>query len=134
MCAALTSSDFTKAGIPVSGLRQVNLDDSRSAYCTYDSKAERTELDIYYPAGDTPAEAKNAARAAQNAIGGKFEPLSVAGADEATTNAGSPQGTDSVSIVVRWGTTVFNVSIPHGPQARQQLITLSETVVGRLTK
>ena len=119
---------------PVSQLHLANLDDNRSAYCIYDSKAGRVELDIFYPAGDTPAEAQNAQRAAQNAIGGKFEPVSVAGADEATTNTGSAQGTDSASIVVRKGTTVFNVGIPHAAQARQQLVTLSETVVSRLKK
>lgn len=134
MCAALTATDFTGAGVPVSRLRQANLDDEHSAYCIYDSKAGRVELDIFYPAGDTPAEAQNAERAAQSAIGGKFEPVKVTGAEEATTNAGSPQGTDSASIVVRRGTTVFNLSIPHGAQARQQLITLSETVVSRLQK
>ena len=125
MCSALTSSDFTKVGVPVSRLRQANLDDNRSAYCIYDSNAGRIEFDIFYPAGDTPAEAQSAERAAQNAIGGKFEPVSVAGADDATSNAGSSQGADSASIVVRSGTTVFNVSIPHGAQARQQLVVAS---------
>lgn len=134
MCSALTSSDFTNAGFPVSGLRLANLDDNRSAYCIYDSKAGKVEFDIFYPAGDTPAEAQNAARAAQSAIGGKFETASVAGADEATTNAGTSQGTDSPSIVVRKGTTVFNISIPHSAHARQGLTTLSETVVTRLKK
>ena len=134
MCSALTSSDFTKAGVPVSRLRLANLDHNRSPYCIYDSKAGGVELDIFYPAGDTPAEAQNAARAAQGAIGGKFEPVNVTGADEATTNTGSPQGADSAAIVVRKGTTVFNVGIPHSAQARQQLVTLSETVVSRLKK
>jgi polyphosphate kinase 2 (PPK2 family) len=54
-----------------------------------------------------------------------------AGADEATTNAGAAKVTEA-SIVVRKGTTVFNISIPRGPQARQQLVALSEVVVSRL--
>jgi hypothetical protein len=131
MCSALTPADFTKAGVPVSRFRGAGLDDNSSVYCTYDSKAEKIEFDIYYPAGDTPAEAQNAERAAQAAIGGKFEPVHVAGADEATTNAGSQKDGDA-SIVVRKGTTVFNLSIPHGAQARQQLVALSEKVVSRL--
>jgi hypothetical protein len=132
MCSALTPADFTKAGVPVSRLREANLDDDRSAYCIYDGgKAAKIEFDIFYPAGDTPAEAQNAEKAAQAAIGGSFESVHVAGADEATTNAGAAKVTEA-SIVVRKGTTVFNISIPRGPQARQQLVALSEVVVSRL--
>src|SRR5579871_1113125 len=108
MCSALTPADFTRAGVPVSRLREANLDDNKSAYCIYDGKTGKIELDIFYPSGDTAAEAQNAARAAQGAIGGKFVPVRVTGADEASTNASSPQGTDAASIVVRKGTTVFN--------------------------
>jgi len=132
MCSVLTADDFTKNGVPVSRLREANLDDNKSAYCIYDAKTGKVELDIFYPAGETPAEGQNAQRAAQSAIGGKFEPVRVAGADEASTNAASPKGTDSASIVVRKGTTVFNISIPQGAQARQQLVTLSETAISRL--
>ena len=134
MCSALTPSDFTKLGVPVSRLSSANLDDNRSAYCIYDSKTGKVEFDIFYPAGDTPAEAQNAERAAQGAIGGKFEPVKVSGADDAITNTGSPQGGDSAAIIVRKGTTMFNIVIPRSPQARRQLISLSETVVSRLKK
>ena len=132
MCSALTPDDFTKAGVPVSRLQGASLDDNKSVYCVYDGEAGKVELDLFYPAGDTPAEANNAFRAAQSAIGGKFEPLSVAGADEASTNAASPKGTDEASIVVRKGTTVFNLSIPHNTRAREQLVKLSELVISRL--
>lgn len=132
MCSALTAADFTKAGVPVSRLREANLDDNKSAYCIYDGKAAKIELDIFYPAGDTAAEGQNAARAAQGAIGGKFESVHVTGADEASTNASSPEGTGAASIVVRKGTTVFNISIPASAQAREQLVKLSEIVVSRL--
>lgn len=134
MCSALTPSDFTKVGVPVSRLRLANLDDNRSAYCIYDSKAGKVEFDIFYPAGDTPVDAQNAERAAQGAIGGKFETVKVSGVDDAVTNAGSPQPTDSAGIIVRKGTTMFNIGVPRSPQARQQLVTLSETVVRRLKK
>jgi hypothetical protein len=134
MCSALTPSDFTKVGVQVSRLSSANLDDNRSAYCIYDSKDGKVEFDIFYPAGDTPADAQNAERAAQGAIGGRFEPVKVPGTDDAVTNTGSPQGADSAAIIVRKGTTMFNIGIPHSPQARQQLVGLSETVVGRLKK
>lgn len=134
MCSALTPADFTKAGVQVSRLSSANLDDNRSAYCIYDSKAGKVEFDIFYPAGDTPADAQNAERAAQGAIGGKFEPVKVSGADDAITNVGSLKGTDSAGIIVRKGTTMFNIGIPQSAQARQQLVTLSEIVVRRLQK
>lgn len=54
-----------------------------------------------------------------------------AGADEASSNAASAKSA-SASIVVRKETTVFNLSIPHGAEAQQQLVKLSEIVVSRL--
>lgn len=131
MCSALTPADFTSAGVPVSRLREANLDDDKSAYCIYDGDKAKVELDIFYPAGDTASGAQNAVRAAQGSIGGKFQPVHVAGADEAASNA---PGTDSASIVVRKGTAVFNLSIPKNPQAQAQLVKLSETVTSRLRK
>ena len=132
MCSALAPADFNKAGVQVSRLQNANLDDNRSVYCIYDGDAGKSELDLFYPAGDTPAEAENALKAAQGSIGGRFESLHVAGADEATTNAASPNSKDAPSIVVRKGTTVFNISIPHGPKAQEQLVALSEVILKRL--
>jgi len=131
MCSALAPADFNKTGVQVSRLREANLDNDQSAYCIYDGEAGKSELDMYYPAGDTPAEAENALKAAQGAIGGKFEPVPVAGADEATTNAASSKGA-AAAVVVRKGTTVFNISIPHSAKAQQQLVALSEIVLKRL--
>ena len=131
LCSALTADDFTRSGLPVSRLREVNLDDNKSAYCIYDSKTGKVELDIFFPAGDTPAEAQNTERAALSAIGGKFEPVAVAGADEASSNASSPKGSAS-SIVVRKGSTVFNISIPQDVVSRQRLVKLSQIVISRL--
>lgn len=133
MCSALTPDDFVKTGVPVLRLQQANLDDAKSAYCIYDGKAGKVEMDIYYPAGDTPIEAQNATRAAQAAIGGQFEPVRVEGADAASSNAASQGATDS-SIVVQKGTTVFNISIPKAADAQQQLVKLSEIVISRLTQ
>lgn len=69
MCSARTPADFTKVGVAVSPLREANLDDNRSAYCIYEGQAEKIEFDIFYPAGNSPAEAQNVERAAQAAIG-----------------------------------------------------------------
>jgi hypothetical protein len=51
MCSALTPADFRKAGLPVSALRQANLnpDDNTGAYCAYDSFAGQVEFDIFCP-------------------------------------------------------------------------------------
>ena len=132
MCSALTPDDFTKAGVPVSRFQGASLDDNKSVYCVYDGKAGKVEMDVFFPAGDTPAEAQNAYRAAQSAIGGKFEPVGVAGADEAASNVSSRKGTDEGSVVVRRGTTVFNLSIPHSSHTQPQLVKLSEVVISRL--
>lgn len=125
MCGALTAEDFTKAGVPVRQLREANLDDAKSAYCIYDGEGGKVEMDIYFPAGDTPGEAENAVRAAESAIGGRFEAVRVGGADEASSDAASSSGADA-SIVVRRATTVFNISIPRTAGAQQQLTKLSE--------
>jgi len=134
MCSALTPADFTEVGVPASQLCLANLDDSRSAYCIYDNKEGKVEFDIFYPAGETPSDAQNAVRAAQGAIGGKFEPVKVSGADDANTNAGSSRSANSDSILVRTGTTVFNIGIPHSSQGSQRLITLSGMVISRAKK
>ena len=130
LCSALTPQDFTKAGVPVSRLREANLDNAKSAYCIYDSAAGKVEFDIYFPAGDTVPDAQDAEKAAQHAIGDKFDLVPVAGADEASSNAATPN-IDESSIVVRKGTTVFNISIPHGGQ-EQPLEVLSQIVLSRL--
>lgn len=131
MCSALTPEDFIRAGVPVLRLQEANLDDAKSAYCIFEGKSGKVEMDIYDPAGDTPAEAQNATRAAQAAIGGQFQTVLVEGADEASSNATSQGATDS-SIVVQKGTTVFNISIPKAADAQQQLVKLSEIVISRL--
>lgn len=87
LCSALTPEDFTKAGVPVSALHDANVDDSASAYCVYDSKAGKVELfdiDIFYPAGDTPEAAKGTERTVLAEVGGKFESIKLPGADSAS--------------------------------------------------
>jgi hypothetical protein len=135
MCSALTPADFTKAGVPVTALRDANVDDSSDAYCIYQSAAGNLEFDIFFPAGDTPDAAKGAVRAAKASIGGKFEAVSVTGADsaEVTAAAGPAPGKPaSACIVVRKGKAVFNIGVPQGEKARQELIDLAQVVLSRL--
>jgi len=131
LCSALTPADFKKVGIPVSRLQSANLDNDASAYCIYDSKAGKIEFDIFDPSGDTTEDAKNAQRAALAAIGGKFNPVHLAGADDAQSNSTHPnQG--SATIAVRKGRIVFDIGIPAGTKAEQQLQTLAQIVLSRL--
>jgi hypothetical protein len=133
MCSALNSSDFSKAGVPVTRLREANSDDENSAYCVYDSKAAgKVEFDIFYPAGSTPDEIKNTERTVLAEVGGKFDAVQVTGVDQAQTNVAAPKDPTSPTIAARKGKAVFDISVPQGPNVRQQLITLAQTVAGRL--
>jgi hypothetical protein len=128
LCSALTADDFTKAGVPVSGLRQANVDGTDGAYCVYDSKAGSVEFDIFFPAGITPADVIATEKTVLAEIGGPYQPIAVIGG---TAHIALDAG-KSASIVVRKGNAVFDINIPKGPNARQQLIALAQIVSGRL--
>ena len=133
MCSALTPADFTKAGVPVTALQEANVDDTNSAYCVYQSTAGKVEFDVFFPAGDTPDAAKGTERTSRAEIGGKFEIVSVTGADSAQATAAPVAGKPaSACIVVRKGKAVFDIGIPQGDKARQQLIDLAQVVLSRL--
>jgi hypothetical protein len=132
MCAALMPVDFTRAGVPVSGLSNANTDDNDSAYCVYDSKAGKVEFDIFFPAGDTPAAVKATETTVLREVGGKFTPVSLPGADSAQINLAVPGKQPSAGIAVRKGAAVFALNLPQSPDARQQLLTLAQIVLSRL--
>jgi hypothetical protein len=134
LCSALTPADFTKAGVPVSALRDANVDDSASAYCVYDSKAGKVEFDIFYPAGDTPEAAKGTEKTVLAEVGGRFENIKLTGADSASINLAVPGKQPSASMAVRWKTAVFTIGIPANANAREQLSKLSQTVLMRLQR
>jgi hypothetical protein len=132
MCAALTPADFTKAGVAVSALSAANTDDSESAYCVYDSKAGKVELDIFYPAGDTPNAVKGVEKTVLAEIGGKFTPVPLPGSDAAQINLAVPGKQPAASIAVRRNSAVFALSIPQSSNVREQLLSLAQTVLSRL--
>ena len=132
MCSALSPADFTKAGVAVTSLREANVDGDASAYCVYDAKAGKVEFDIFYPAGDTIDAAKGTERTVLKEVGGKFESIAVAGADSAEINLAVPGKPLSASICVRKNLAVFTVNIPQSPQAREQLLSLTQTLLSRL--
>src|SRR5262245_1555193 len=129
LCAALTPADFTKAGVPVSALRQANLDGTDGAYCVYESKAGNVEFDIFFPAGPTPGDVAATEKTVLGEVGGKFESIQIAGADAARIILTDVQ---TASIVVRKGKAVFDINIPKNANARQQLVALAQIVLNRL--
>jgi hypothetical protein len=129
LCSALTPEDFTKAGVPVSGLRQANVDGTDGAYCVYDSKAGNVEFDIFFPAGANPVEINATEKTVLAEIGAPSQavPLPGAGSAHIALDAGK-----SSSIVVHKGNAVFDINIPKSANARQQLIALAQVVLGRI--
>ncbi len=134
LCSALAPADFTKAGVSVSSLSHANLNpnDNTGAYCLYDSKAGQVEFDIFYPAGNTPEEAKAVEKTVLAEAGGPWQPVQLAGADSAQINLGVPGKEPDASITVRKKNAVFNIAIPTHANARQQLLTLAQRVLSRL--
>lgn len=132
MCAVLSPADFTKAGVTVTGAAGQNSDDATNAYCEYQDKDGKVELDIFYPAGDTAVAAIGTERTVYGEVGGHFQPVTVPDTDSAQINLAVPGKKPSASIVVRRGFAVFTLNIPANPKARQQLLSLAQTVLGRL--
>jgi hypothetical protein len=132
LCSALSPADFNKAGVPVTALRQANVDDPASAYCVYDNKSGKVEFDIFYPAGDTAEAVKGTEKTVLREVGGKFEPIPVTGADSAEINLAVPGNPVPASICVRKGSAVFTLNLPQTTEARGQLLTLAQTVLSRL--
>lgn len=132
LCSALTPADFTRTGVPVSALSQANLDGNEGAYCVYQSKAGKVEFDIFFPAGNTPAEVNATEKTVLGEGGSKFTPVHLAGADAAQISLSLADLPASAGIVVRRGKAVFNIVVPRGAKARQQLLGLAQIVLGRL--
>src|SRR5215831_7700280 len=116
LCSALTPEDFTKAGVPVSALRDANLDGSNGAYCVYDSKAGKVEFDIFFPAGDSAAEVKATEKTVLGEMGETLQAVPLPGADAARISLPTAK---TASIVVRAGSAVFDINIPGSPGSRQ---------------
>lgn len=132
MCAALAPADFAKAGVIMDATGMQSSDDATNAYCGYKGKTGEAEFDIFYPAGDNAVAAIGTERTIYGEVGGHFQPISVPGTDSAQINLAVPGKKPAASIVVRRGLAVFALYIPPGPNARQQLLSLAQTVFGRL--
>jgi hypothetical protein len=132
LCSALTPADFNKEGIPVTSLGAANIDSPNNVYCMYNNKGGQPELDIFYPAGDTPQEVQNTERTLWAEVGGKFVRIDLPGADSANINLAVPGKQPSASIAVRWKNAVFTLNVPSSANMQQQLLELAKIVLNRL--
>lgn len=132
LCSALTPADFTKAGVPVSALSQANTDGTDGAYCVYKSAAGKVEFDIFYPAGANANEVMATEKTVLGEGGGKYQPVKLAGADSAQISQTMPDLPKSAGIVVRKGKAVFDIVVPKGPKAQEQLMELAKLVLSRI--
>jgi hypothetical protein len=132
LCDALRVADFVQAGVPVTALREANLDADEGAYCVYDGAAGRVEFDIFFPAGANAGEVRQTERTAMGEGGTKYEAVTLAGADSThLTPSFEGKGT-SAFLVARAGRAVIALLVPAGPQARSQLLALATVAIGRL--
>ena len=132
LCSALTPADFTRAGVPVLALSQANLDGPEGAYCVYKSSAGKVEFDLFFPAGANANEIKATEKTVLGEGGGKYSPVQIAGADAAQITLSLADQPANACIVVRSRRAVFDIMIPGGAKARQQLLGLAQTVLSRL--
>ncbi len=132
LCNALTPADFSKAGVPVSALTQANTDGNDGAYCVYKSSAGKVEFDIFYPAGNNAAEVMSTEKTVLGEGGSKYGSVKLAGADNAQISLAMPDLPQSAGIVVRKRNAVFDIVVPRGAKARDQLIALAQLVLARI--
>lgn len=132
MCAALSVADFVKAGVPMTAVADQSSDDETNAYCGFQGKNGGAELDIFLPAGDTPVVAIGVERTIYGEAGGRFQPITVAGVDSAQISLAVPGKKPKAGIVVRRGLAVFSLYIPPNANAREQLLSLAQTILSRL--
>jgi hypothetical protein len=135
----LTQDDFKKFGTLVYSKPVVNVEqDGQNAYCVYRGKSGAkggVELDVFYPAGDTPADVKQVFKTVLSEDpGGKYEPEGVPGADESvvSTNVPSPGYFPFAANAVRRGRLVFSISLPSSPLSKTELFELSKIVLTRI--
>lgn len=135
MCV-LTQHDFQSLGITVESKPTVNLDENgANAYCVYRGKSGATggvELDVFYPAGSNAEEIANTWKATLGSDpGAQYEPERIPRVDESVYSLEVPQpGHPAFAAnAVRRGDLIFTISLPSGPNAKNQLLRLSQIVL-----
>jgi hypothetical protein len=133
----LSPTDFGEAGVPNASKPSANVQDGgASAYCVYAGKSAATggiELDVFSPAGASPAEVKNTYQTAIGESSSGMTPIRIEGADEARWSAHAVSGGPPfATIAVRRGDLVFVLGIPANKDAQAQLTSLIGLVLKRL--
>ncbi|HKY63089.1 MAG TPA: hypothetical protein VJR29_06700 [bacterium] len=136
MCGALTVSDFQGVGVAKAAPPTANVTDKgASAYCVYAGKSSATggiELDVFYPAGTNPGEAKATLETAGGELSSSLKPIAVPGADEARWSPNAVSGGPAfATILVLRGNLVFVLGIPANPAAQAQLLKLADLALKR---
>jgi hypothetical protein len=133
----LNPNDFAEAGVASASKPSANVQDGgKSAYCVYAGKSAATggiELDVFSPAGASPAAIKDTYQTAIGESSTAMTPIRIEGADEARWSAHAISGGPPfATIAVRRGDLVFVLGIPAGKDAQAQLTSLSGLVLKRL--
>jgi hypothetical protein len=133
----LSPADFTTAGVANASKPSANVQDGGvSAYCLYAGKSAATggiELDVFSPAGTSPADIKETYQTAIGELSSALTPIRIEGADEARWSAHAVSGGPPfATIAVRRGDLVFVLGIPASKDAQAQLTSLSGLVLKRL--
>ena len=134
MCV-LTPADFQGAGISNASKPTANVQDGGgSVYCVYSGKSAATggiELDVFYPAGSTVAEAQATYKTAIDE-GPPLKPIAIPGADEAHWSPSATSGGPPfASLAVRRSNLVFTLGIPVSGNAQAQIVKLAGLVLQR---
>src|SRR4030095_2722110 len=136
LCQGLVPADFANVGILNASIPKINVSDGgASPYCVYAAKSGATggiELDVFYPAGATPAEVKATEETAIGEASSVLKPVSIAGTDDPQWSSNAVSGGPPFAIlVVRRSNLVFVLGIPAGPKAQDQLLKLADIVLKR---
>src|SRR5581483_5016039 len=102
-------------------------DDGASVYCDYGSTAGKVEMDVFYTAAPSPADAAKVEAVTIRETQGKYEPAKIAGAEDAQIGTAGA----SALFVCRRGTAVVMISVPAAAHA--QLYGLARMALARLT-
>ena len=133
----LTPADFAAAGVRNAAKPSANVQDGGvSAYCVYAGKSAATggiELDVFSPAGTSPADIKETYQTTIGESSPPLTPLRIEGADEARWSGQAVSGGPPfATIAIRRGDLVFVLGIPANKDAQVQLTSLSLLVLKRL--
>lgn len=132
LCGLLGPGDFAAVGLPAAGVPTLSGDGSTEAYCVYAGTSSATgglEFDAF-----TSADAAGSVDVYTTVLGESAAGVPVpelAGVDAADLSLDA--GGTFASIAVRAGRLVFDIGLPRGSGARDQMLALSRLVLERST-